>query len=457
MVEVYSSIQELLSILNLKVIKLTALTSGAKYFIYRPDPIKNLIILSAGVKYSIVDDLVSYFSKYDVDWYDKIQVDVKNKTFSKGVAIVKDYVAYGCELCSLVTNNPAEKLKYEEDNIVYFNLFQNTELLVNKPTFEKDFSIIEKIIFNLCGENPEKYDWVMNWLKCIYTQPDFRFTTSIIFIGDPGTGKGMLTEILRYIFKNTCYRANSKDLVSTFNSQLFEGKFLLLANEILDQNKKFQFSNDLKEYVTEKEISVEGKYMSRYVAKNYIKLIMFSNNSQPVVIEEGDRRYFVSQSKKKINKILTKEELNKFWELGDFFKNQVEGFCAYLNNCVDYDFDLVTKQPPMTQEKLNIIDINKTDFKQVIEEIIKDSKNSIVYDVRGNGWIEYSLIYNLYHNEDYQRYRRKNLTKKKFSAKLDLEGFLKEKNTINYITSLRVKVPLEVVKEIIEAKEIKNS
>ena len=449
----YNSIQGLLSILNLKVIKLTALTSGAKYFIYRPDPIKNLLILSAGVKYSIVDDIVSHFSRYDIDWYSKIQPGEKNKTFKKGVAIVKDYVSYNCECCSLVTNNPGEELKYSEKGVTYFNLFQNTELLVEKPIFQKDFSVIEKIIFNLCSEDVEKYEWVMNWFKCIYIQPDFRFTTSIVFIGEPGTGKGMLTEVLRHIFQNTCYRANSKDLVSNFNSQLFEGKYLLLANEILDQNKKYQFSNDLKEYITEKEISVEGKYMSRYVAKNYVKLIMFSNSKQPIVIEESDRRYFVSASKKRIDKILTKEELNKFWELGDFFKNQVEGFCAYLNSCVDYDFDKVTKEPPLTEEKKNIIDIHKTDFKQIIEEIIKDAKSGIEYDVRQNAWIEFSLLYNLYHNEDYQRYRKKTLTKKKFAAKLNIEGFKKQKNSINSTTKVRVGVPEKIIDEINNTEE----
>lgn len=446
--EDFYSIQQLLALLKLRVVKITALTSGAKFFLYKIDPVKNTVILSAGVKYSIVDDLVSHFSKYDPDWFVKIQEGVKNKTFSKGVNMVKEYVAYISTKCSLLTNNPSEKIIYTEDGIKYFNLFQNTELLVNKPTEEGDWSVIQKIIFNLCNDDEDKYLWVINWLKCLYLQPDFRFTTSIIFIGEPGIGKGMFLEVLRYIFKNTCYRANSKDLVSNFNSQLFEGKFLLLANEILDQNKKFQFSNDLKEYITEKEISVEGKYMSRYVAKNFTKLIMFSNSSQPIVIEEGDRRYFVTKSTKRIDKILTRTELNEFWDFGDFFKNQVKSFCAYLNNCVDYDFDKVTSTPPITTEKKNIINLNKTDFKQVIEEIIRDAQNSIEFDIRKRPWISYTVIYNLYHNEDYQRYRRKDITKKKFSAKLNTEGFEIKTNTVDSKTQVRVKIPQHIIDEI---------
>lgn len=182
---------------------------------------------------------------------------------------------------------------------------------------------------------------------------------------------------------------------------------------------------------------------------------MFSNSNQPIVIEEGDRRYFVSKSKKNINSVLTEKELDDFWGLknSEFFKNQVDGFCAFLNNSVDMNYNKVTSTPPMTKEKENIISINKTDFKHVIEEIMENSPIDIEFDTRKTAWIGYENLYLLYHNEDNSRYRKKEVTKKKFSAKLSMEGFEIKKNTINSKTRCRVRIPQHIIVEQ-KAKEL---
>ena len=455
----YNNINELLEILGINIVKITTSVNNP-YILYKNHKYKRYVVLSRGSRNSVSADLIHYFKQYDPNWYIKINPDGKNKTESKGKLLVRDFLDEDCDRVQYLINDPAKELVFFENNLKYFNLFQNTKYLVDKPDKEGDWSFIRDLIWNLCSEDEDKYNWVINWLKCLYQYPTYRFTTSIIFIGDKGSGKGLFSKVLKKIFDNCCYSANSKDLISSFNAHLLQNKVLLLANEIIDQNKKYQFSNDLKEFVTEDEISVEQKYSDRYMARSYIKLILFSNSRQPISIEEDDRRYFVCHSKS-LKRLKTYEEINKFIEDEDYFISQVESFCAYLNNSTDYDFEKVVSGPPMTKEKESIIDINITDFKSIILEIMRDDLVSVKKRKNNDKiemWVLFSNLYNFYCNEDYKFYNVKNITRKKFSGKLEIEGFNKQLLTIDNENGRYVQLPDSIVeyKLAIEKKNRKN-
>src|SRR6056297_4329884 len=116
----------------------------------------------------------------------------------------------------------------------------------------------------------------------------------------------------------------------------------------------------------------------------------------------------------------------------------------YLNNSTDYDFEKVVSVPPMTKEKESIIDVNITDFKSIILEIMKDDLVSIKKRKNNDKiemWVLFSNLYNFYCNEDYKFYNVKNITRKKFSGKLEIEGFNKQLLTIDNENGRYVQLP----------------
>jgi len=445
------SIFELFREYDINVVKVNSQKTN-KFLIFQMDKIrryKNLIITK---KFDAVDEIISILNKKYPNWYFDIVYDSKNPTLSKGKKIITEYLSYDCPRVNDIINDPDKDLFFTEDNISYFNLFQNSYYLdseVKENLIGKDWSVIQKIIWNLSGENPDNYSWIINWLSVLYQYPTYRFTTSLIFIGQKGSGKGMFASVMRFLFGNCSYTANSTDLTSKFNAQLFEGKMLLLANEILDQHNKFQFSNNLKEFITENVISVEKKFLDRYQAKNYIKLILFSNSSQPITIEEDDRRYAVFYTAKKIKEVLDYSTRNSFFEDKEFFKNQCEGFAYFLQNNL-IDISKVTDEPIMTEAKENIIRINQSDFRSIIDEIIEDEITNWKEDLYGLFYLKYNVIYADYSIKAQDRTTIKKVyPRNKFGSKLRLEQYEVENlKSIDNEKGTWVLVPFRIVEKI---------
>lgn len=435
-----SKIRHVLKKNEMDVVKVTEL-SQKKYILYMPDFVKQYIMISNSNKLDLCDDLVYYLNQNNAEWYKEVSVDDlgDDLRFKQALKVLDYYLRFEITRVNDLKNDPGQDLFFTENRKTYFNLFQNADLLVNQPETQKDWSLIHEILLNLCGNNHEIYEWVFNWLSVLYQFPTHRFSTSLIFIGEKGSGKGMFSNVLKEIFDNTCYRANSRDLISKFNSQLFENKFLVLANEIVDQKNQYQFSNDLKEVITEKEISVEKKFSDRYMAKNYIKLILFSNDFAPIYIEPQDRRYLVIKSKT-LN--VSYEKRRMFFEDEKFFRSQVEGFCYDLNNNV-VDMEQVVSEPPMTQEKEDIINMFLTDLNTIVCEILEDNYTCWKMDTNGDYYIKLSDVY-----EDYEckvsDQRAKKIHFKKFGTRLRNEGFVVIKNTIDGNTTTRINIPQKI-------------
>jgi len=407
-------------------------------------------------KVNAMEDIVAKLNKYNPLWY--TDVIEKKPTINKGINLVNDYLRYNSPRLDNIINDPAQTITFKENNKSFLNVYDSTYYLneeVKSNLKEGDWTHIRELIWHLCQENEEYFGWVINWFTCLYQFPTYRFTTSIIFIGTQGSGKGLLSTILSYLLSNVCYKANSKDLQSNFNAQLFEGKILLLANEIRDMHNKYQFSNDLKDFVTEKEISVEKKYGNRYNAKNYMKLILFSNSSQPISIDEDDRRYMVVKQSKVVQKIIDGNVLDKLFNDTDFLKQQVESFAYFLQNNL-VNLNLVVTNPPMTEAKRNIIVMNMTDFKHVVLNILEEDIHRWKLIPVSNKWYylleDILIIYNTKVQD--REIHLKKLVPNKFSKKLSSEMFITERMQIDSIRGTWVEIPADLVEKHKKVREV---
>ena len=90
-----------------------------------------------------------------------------------------------------------------------------------------------------------------------------------------------------------------ESVVGKFNAVL-ENKKLIILNELqsIDSNKYLN-SDALKSVITDKKININQKNEPERLTDNVANFIMVSNNSNPIKIENGDRRYVVTKTSNK--------------------------------------------------------------------------------------------------------------------------------------------------------------
>ena len=138
---------------------------------------------------------------------------------------------------------------------------------------------------------------VLNFLAHIVQRPQERIAHALLITSEAkGIGKSTLGTIVRRLVGEQNSRvAQTKDLKSSFDGWLV-GKLVVHVDEIYEAGN-WDLANKLKPLITEPTVSANIKYGPQIEIENYARFIMFSNHSAPLNIEDGDRRYFVFNSK----------------------------------------------------------------------------------------------------------------------------------------------------------------
>ena len=141
------------------------------------------------------------------------------------------------------------------------------------------------------------FTYLINWIAFIVQHPGTKTETAFVLKGLPGIGKNtfftdVLCELLNgYSEKNI---TDIKDITGDRNAVL-ENKMLIVLNEVKNvkdvNSRMFQV---LKSIITDTHHRVGQMYKEKKSVEQCANFIFVSNNSFPVQIEEGDRRYFVS-------------------------------------------------------------------------------------------------------------------------------------------------------------------
>ena len=133
----------------------------------------------------------------------------------------------------------------------------------------------------------------------------------------------------------------------------------------------------------------------------------------------------------------------------EFFKNQCEGFAYFLQNNL-IDISKVTDEPIMTEAKENIIRINQSDFRSIIDEIIEDEITNWKEDLYGLFYLKYNVIYADYSIKAQDRTTIKKVyPRNKFGSKLRLEQYEVENlKSIDNEKGTWVLVPFRIVEKI---------
>jgi hypothetical protein len=156
-----------------------------------------------------------------------------------------------------------------------------------------DWSLMKAhMLDNLCNGSLGDYNYLTNWLGRSVQRPELQAEVAIVAKGPKGCGKGTLGRAFVKI-----YGPHGLQLI---NREHFTGRFSghmrdicgLFVDEALYAGDK-SVAGVLQGLITEPTLLIEDKGKRAYKAKNYLKIIMATNEDWAIPATQDERRYFV--------------------------------------------------------------------------------------------------------------------------------------------------------------------
>lgn len=274
---------------------------------------------------------------------------------------------------------------------------------------EGDCSKALGLLEYLCGgedNHNDVFSWLIKWLAYPLQHPGAKMQSAIVMHGNQGTGKSMVFEAVAKIYGEYGIILNQGAIEDKFNSDWTSKKLFVIADEVVANSEKHHLKNQLKGLITGDTIRVNPKNLAAYIEKNQMNLVFLSNEKQPVVIENDDRRHCVIWTPPKMEE-----------EIYHSVKEEIEngGIQALYHHLLQLDLGDFKPwtQPPMTKSKQQLIEINRDTVDAFINDWLSDG---LGYPV---GPVMCSDLYGAYQTWCYQNGEKFPRSSKVFNAHID--------------------------------------
>ncbi len=151
---------------------------------------------------------------------------------------------------------------------------------------------LDHIRNNLCRGDEKLSDYLLAWMADCVQNRSRRPGVSVVLRGRQGTGKGIFCSQFGALFgRHFIQISQAAHLTGNFNSHL-KDKLVVHADETFWAGDK-KAEGVLKSLITEDTIQIEMKGKDLVTFKNYMRLIVSSNNDWVVPAGSEERRFFV--------------------------------------------------------------------------------------------------------------------------------------------------------------------
>lgn len=238
-----------------------------------------------------------------------------------------------------------ERRMVRQDQLVFEPAGQVPEGCINlfdalplQADIRKPHDLIVEHLYMLCDRDDGLFEWIVKWLAYPLQHPGAKMDSAIIMHGRrEGTGKSILFDrVMAPIYGRYARVINQALLNSDFNGWVSRLLFCI-ADEVLTQQDRKHQKGLLKGYITGPTHSINEKNLPLRTETNFTNFVFVSNEIQPLVLDELDRRYTVAY-------IDRPQPPGYFAELlAQINGGGIEGFYGYLLNYPLGDFTPSTK------------------------------------------------------------------------------------------------------------------
>jgi hypothetical protein len=190
---------------------------------------------------------------------------------------------------------PGESSMFETDGKLFLNTFMGLDVERHPPVSdpEKKASVLlDHVLLKVCRSDEKIYNETIRLLAWWVQNPDKPGQRCIVLRGGQGTGKSMVGRMIQKLFSPYALQTgNTKTLTGDFNGHL-ENCLFLQADEAF-----FAGSNDvrrkLKALITDETMTYEKKGQDAHVGRNFVRIVMTTNERWAVHADDDDRRFVV--------------------------------------------------------------------------------------------------------------------------------------------------------------------
>lgn len=153
-----------------------------------------------------------------------------------------------------------------------------------------------KTISTLVDHDEASITWVIRYIADIFQHPTRLPGCAVLFKSRQGFGKDTILDcISKLLNKQYLFRtAKPDDIFGSFNG-VIANKLLIQLNE-MEGKDGFANKERLKNLITEHQTKINEKNMKAYNQTNTSRIFIMSNNTNPIEIPNGDRRFAVFEA-----------------------------------------------------------------------------------------------------------------------------------------------------------------
>lgn len=214
-----------------------------------------------------------------------------------------------------------------------------------------------QLLRHLCAHSADTADgvdavmeWVLRWIALPLQKPGTKMQTALVFHGPQGTGKNLFFDVWRDLYGRYGVTVGQTELEDKFNDWL-SCKLAIVGDEVVSRQEMYHHKNKLKLVVTqETKFPIRAIQQSVRWESNHANVVFLSNESQPLALEERDRRYTVVYTPVPADELL-------YARVAAFLRDG--GAAKWLYYLLHYPlegFDRHSK-PPGTQAKADLIEL----------------------------------------------------------------------------------------------------
>lgn len=215
------------------------------------------------------------------------------------------------------------------------NIWRPSEIRAKRGKPDKWLDLVHFIM-----RKSEYADWFLKWLAYPVQNPGEKLLSATFVHGmKQGIGKTFLVDpVMEFVYgRDNFYRLSNDDLQDGFNAFAGRAQFVV-TNEIYfsEVRDRRAMMSKMKDMITRERVTINEKFQPKMVFQDFCNYYLTSNHPDALVLEPGDRRFFVIESP---NEKLPQEvyrDLNEWIREGD----GAGTIRHYLENSVDLtDFD----------------------------------------------------------------------------------------------------------------------
>jgi|GEM_PF-1342227 len=261
----------------------------------------------------------------------------------------------------------AEDLVFEPDEDVQpprINMWNGLDLQP-VPCEPADVDVMLQLLRHLCSETrildadgkpmasavDDVVHWVLCWLALPLKRPGTKLASAVVMHGAQGTGKNIFFDAWRDLYGTYGITVTQTELEDKYNGWVSR-KLAVVGDEVVSRAEMYHNKNRLKLIVTQRDkFAIRDLFTATRWESNHANVVFLSNETEPLVLEDRDRRYLVVYTP-----LEAPEEL--YQRARAFLADG--GRAMWLDYLLSYDlagFEAHTK-PPLTEAKRALIEAN---------------------------------------------------------------------------------------------------